>query len=112
MDVRNAVKNQANYADIVKWFRAQGDLSAEQMVLLVDTIEEMSEEIFEHYKALCDILKQQLQKLRRICSEKGCQEVFPDSSTRYQLVYVIAKACEQKAVLAEKYTELMNELSK
>lgn len=110
MDVLAAVKDKANYADIVKWFREQGDLNTEQLVLLADTIGEMSEEIFEHYQALCDILKQQLQKLRTICAEKDCQELFPDSSERNQLVYVLVKACEEKAVLAEKYTELMNEL--
>lgn len=112
MDVRTAVKDKANYADIVKWFRSQGELSTEQLVLLADIIGEMSEEIFEHYKALCDILKADLQKIRRQCEEKGCQEAFPDSDVRKQLVLVIEKACEEKAVLAERYTELKNELSK
>lgn len=112
MDVRNAVKDKANYADIVAWFRSQDELSTDQLVLLADIIGEMSEEIFEHYKALCDILKANLQKIRTTCSEKGCQEVFPDSCVRKQLVYVIEKACEEKAVLAEKYTELIYELSK
>ena len=112
MDVKNAVKDKANYSNIVKWFQEQGDLNGEQLILLVDIIGEMSEEIFEHYRALCNILKEQLQKIRQICSEKGCQEAFPDESARHQLIYVIGKACGEKAVLPEKYTELMEQLGK
>lgn len=106
MDVRSAVKSKENYAAIVEWFRSMGTLNTEELVLLVDTIGEMSEEIFEYYKALCDILRIQLQSIRKICQEKGCQEAFPDSSQRSQLSYVVAKACGQGIVLAEKYEEL------
>ena len=112
MDVQHAVKDKANYSDIVKWFQEQGDLDGEQLTLLVNTIGEMSEEIFEHYRALCNILKGHLQKIRQVCSEKGCQEAFPDESVRRQLIYVIGKACGEKAVLPEKYTELMEDLCK
>ena len=71
MDVREAVKDKANYAEIVKWFQGLGDLDLDQLVLLAETIDAMSEEIFEHYKALCDILKGQLQRISLICKEVG-----------------------------------------
>lgn len=58
MDVKCAVKEKEQYAGIVAWFRSQGDLSPAQMALLADVINEMSEEIYEHYRALCDILKE------------------------------------------------------
>ena len=112
MDVITAVKDKANYADIVAWFRSQGELDTEQLVLLVDTIDEMSEEIFEHYKALCGILKRELQRIRRICTEGNCQEAFPDDAVRHQLAYVVEKACGERFVLAEKYEELVEVLKK
>lgn len=106
MDVKNAVKDKANYADIVAWFRSQGDLDMDRMVLLADTIEEMSEEIFEHYKALCDILQGQLQRIRGICRESSVRQAFPEDSERSQLGYVLMKACSLGVILAEKYEEL------
>lgn len=106
MDVKTAVKDKANYADIVAWFRSQGELDVETLELLADTISEMSEEIFEHYKALCDLLKGQLQRIRRICREEGVRNVFPDGSMRDRVLTVLTKACEQKAVLPERYEEL------
>lgn len=112
MDIRSAVKEKANYADIVAWFRAKGDLDADQLVLLADTITEMSEEIFEHYKSLCDIMKGQLQRIRRICMEQGVQTVFPDETTRHQIAYAAETACRGRAVLPEKYEKLVEELSK
>ena len=112
MDVRSAVKKKENYAAIVEWFRSMGTLDTENLVLLVDTIGEMSEEIFEHYKALCEILRSQLQRISRICQEEGCQNAFPDSSERSRLSYAVTKACEQGAVLAEKYEELAKVLQK
>lgn len=110
MDVKKAVKEKENYADIVQWFRSQGDLDIGQMELLADTIDEMSEEIFEHYRALCQLLKEQLQRIRRICGEEGCGNAFPEASERSRLAYVIEKACEQKVILREKYEDLANEL--
>lgn len=112
MDVRRAVGNKENYADIVAWFASLGDMDVEQLVLLADTIEAMSEEIFEHYKALCDMLKGQLQRIRRICGEEGCRNAFPDASKRRQLLYVVESACRQRVVLEEKYEGLAEELKK
>lgn len=106
MDVRSAVKEKENYAAIVEWFAGMGTLDTEKLVLLADTIGEMSEEIFEHYKALCVILRGELQRIRRICQESGALEAFPDKRERSQLAYVITKACRQGIVLSEKYEEL------
>ncbi len=112
MDVKTAVRDQAKYPDIVAWFCSLGDLDAGQMVLLADTIGEMSDQIYEHHRALCDLLKSQLQRVRRACQEKGCQEAFPDRSVRQQLSYVVSKACSLRAVLPEKYEELQKGLDK
>ncbi len=111
MDVKSAVKEKAQYADIVAWFDSLGDLNPEQMKLLADTIEEMSEEIYEHYRALCDILKEQLMRVKRICREEGCKKAYPEEAARGHLLYALTVACEKKAVLAETYEELAEEMA-
>ena len=55
MDVRNAVKHRENYDSIVTYFKTLKTPGMDQMVLLIDTIEQMSPEIYEHYRALQDI---------------------------------------------------------
>lgn len=107
MDVREAVKDKANYAEIVTYFQGLGDLDLDQLVLLADTIDAMSEEIFEHYKALCDILKGQLQRIRRICREVGIEKEFPEESMRSRLAYVVELAGREGAILPEKYAWLV-----
>ena len=82
---------KAKYPDIVAEFRSVGELSPEQMVCLADTIAQVSEEIFEHYKALCDLLKGQLQRVRRICREEGCKKAFPQEADRQ----LLARALER-----------------
>jgi hypothetical protein len=112
MDVKTAVKDQAQYPDIVKWFCNLGELDVEQLVLLADTTGEMSDQIYEHYRAMCDLLKSNLQRIRRICEEKDCGEVFPEDSMREQLAYVIQKAGPLGAILPEKYENLFTALKK
>ncbi len=107
MDVREAVKDKANYGQVVEWFKNLGDLDLDQLVLLADILDAMSEEIFEYYKALCDILKGQLQKIRRQCMENGIEKEFPEASMRKRLAYVVDMAGRKGAVLPEKY-EMMH----
>ena len=73
---------KAKYPDIVAEFRSVGELSPEQMVCLADTIAQVSEEIFEHYKALCDLLKKNLQRgrLQKGFSAGGRQTAFSQSA--------------------------------
>ncbi|MCD8371346.1 MAG: hypothetical protein LUC94_13675 [Clostridiales bacterium] len=108
MDVMTAVRDKANYGAIVKWFRDQGDLDMDQMVLLADTILVMSEEIYEHYRVLRDILKSQLQRIRRICEERGLDEICPEGSMRDQLTYVVGIAVARKVILPDRYGELLS----
>lgn len=111
MNVSEVVKDKANYAQVVEWFRGLGDLDLDQLVLLVDTIDEMSEEIFEHYKALCDILKGQLQRISRICRENGIEKEFPEASMRSRLAYIVNMAGREGDVLPEKYEWLRMQAS-
>lgn len=103
MDIRTAVKDKENYGEIVNWFRSQGTLDIDQMVLLVDTIEEMSEEIFEHYRALQDICRKELKQIRDRDGQEGGMNPDLDESGRRRLAYVIEKACSLGVILSEKY---------
>ena len=47
MDIREAVTHKEQYSDIVTYFRNQKTLSVDQLVLLIDTIDAMSPEIYE-----------------------------------------------------------------
>ena len=46
MDIREAVTHKEQYSDIVTYFRNQKTLSVDQLVLLIDTIDAMSPEIY------------------------------------------------------------------
>lgn len=104
MDVRTAVKDKGNYGEVVSWFRSQRTLTMDQMVLLVDAIGLMSEEIYEHYRALQDICRAEV---KRILSMEG----ILDESDKRQLAYVIEKACGLGILLSEKYEDVARELA-
>lgn len=104
MDIRTAVQDKENYGEIVNWFRSQGTLDIEQMVLLVDTIEAMSEEIFEHYRALQDICRKEIKRF-------ASTDIGLDESDRCRLAYVIQKACSLGVLLPEKYEDLARDLA-
>lgn len=111
MDIRIAVKDKENYGEIVRWFRSQGTLDIDQMVLLVDTIEAMSEEIFEHYRALQDICRKEIKRIQNRYREEGSIDSFLDESERRRLAYVIEKACGMGVLLSEKYEDMAGDLA-
>lgn len=110
MDVRTAVMDMANYSSIVTYFKNLKTFGGDDLVLLVDTIDNMSEEIFEHYKALCELCRGELQKLRRSFQKQGNFD-FLEVPERRQLAYAVNKACGMGILLAEKYTEMAAALS-
>ena len=63
MDVRKAVKHRENYDSIVTYFKTLKTPGMDQMVLLIDTIEQMSPEIYEHYRALQDMFRIRLKAM-------------------------------------------------
>lgn len=112
MDIRTAVKDKENYGEIVNWFRSQGALDIDQMVLLVDTIEAMSEEIFEHYRALQDICRREVKRIQNRYREKAATDAGLNESDRRRLAYVIEKACRLGVLLSEKYEDMARDLVK
>ncbi len=109
MNVREAVKDKARYKDIVVYFQELDTLSMDHLVLLIDTVDLMSEEIFEHYKALQVIFKEQVSEILKRREEEGGFSFLTDSQKR-QLSYVLRKAGNRKVLLWEKYEEYDMEL--
>lgn len=110
MNVREAVKDKAQYKDIVAYFQELDTLSTDQMVLLIDTIEVMSEEMFEHYKALQGIFKAAVSEILKRRDQEGGFSFLSDSQ-KGQLSYALRKAGKLKVLLWEKYEEFDQELT-
>ena len=93
MDVREAVKYRENYDSIVTYFKTLKTPGMDQMVLLIDTIERMSPEIYEHYRALQDMFRMRLKEM--------LAGGIP--GPREQLAYIIQKGCGTGTLLRAKY---------
>ena len=97
-EIREAVKNKENYSSIVTYFKTLKTPGMDQMVLLIDTIEQMSPEIYEHYRALQDIFRMRLKEMLA-GGNPGPQE---------QLAYIIQKGCSTGTLLREKYESYLD----
>ena len=111
MDVKEAVKDKAQYKDIVAYFQGMDRISTEQLVLLIDTISLMSEEIFEHYKALGSIFKGAVSEILERREKEGGFGFLTDSQ-KSQLSYALQKAGNLKVLLWEKYEQYDEELKR
>ena len=109
MNVREAVKDKGKYKDIVGYFQGLGTLDTDCLALLIDTIELMSEEIFEHYKALQAVFKKAVSEIFKRREREGGFG-FLTASQKCQLSYAIEKAGALKVLLWEKYEEYDREL--
>ena len=98
MDVRKAVKHRENYDSIVTYFKTLKTPGMDQMVLLIDTIDQMSPEIYEHYRALQDMFRIRL-KAMLAGENPGPPE---------QLAYSIQKGCSTGTLLREKYERYLD----
>ena len=111
MDVREAVKDKGKYKDIVGYFQGLGTLDTDCLALLIDTIELMSEEIFEHYKALGGIFKGAVSEILGRREKEGGFGFLTDSQ-KSQLSYALQKAGNLKVLLWEKYEQYDEELKR
>ena len=109
MDVMEAVKDKARYREIVEYFDKMVDPGTEQTALLIDAIEQMSEEIFEHYKALQVIFKTAVADILMRRDREGGFDFLTDSQ-KGQLSYALRKAGALRVLLWEKYEAYDREL--
>ncbi|MEI3183085.1 MAG: hypothetical protein V8S98_06990 [Lachnospiraceae bacterium] len=97
MDIREAVKDKANYADIVTYFQNLNILDLDQMALLIDTIDEMSEEIFEHYRALQLIFRKEAADIIEQRKQEG-SFAFLTEAQQKKLFAILEKGCGLRAI--------------
>ena len=93
-EIREAVKNKENYSSIVTYFKTQKTLSEADLALLIDMIEEMSPEIYEHYRALQDMFREGIRK-----HLEASKDFRRAARIRHK------KACALGTLLAEKYAD-------
>ena len=111
MDVREAVKKKENYSSIVTYFESLKTFSVDELVLLIDVIDEMSEEIFEHYRALQLLFRGEISRIIKKRQETG-DFSFLTESEREQVSYTLEKAGRLGVLLWEKYEEYDRELKR
>lgn len=89
--------NKEHYSYITQLFGKNVLWNGDHVAALTDTIEQMSEEIFEHYKALVDLLKS-------VMSEIIASDVT-DAGEQMKYGYAALKGYGLRALQHEKYLE-------
>ncbi|MDO5415977.1 MAG: hypothetical protein Q4F29_02155 [Lachnospiraceae bacterium] len=99
-------EKKAHYSQIVARFQKADGSQIQNLVYLIDTIGQMSPEIYEHYRSLQDLFRQNIRSLlERIRRPDGTYLVNSDEE-RQQLSYCLEKACADRTLLPEKYHDL------
>lgn len=91
MDFEELIKNKENYGKIVEYFKKRNTFSMDDLSILVDMIEQMSPEIYEHYRTLQDIFRREI------------RAALNRRETDGRLAVIIKRGCDNKTLLAEKY---------
>ncbi len=89
-------KRKEHYNEIVALFREKDRFTGSELVALIGTISQMSEEIYEYYRELRDLFK-------AVVREKI--KDLPDSSEILEIGYSILKACNMGVLQTEKYRD-------
>ncbi|WP_313155387.1 transcriptional regulator [Lacrimispora sp.] len=87
-------KRKEHYNEIAALFRGEERLTGSNLIALIETIDQMSEEIYEYYRELKDLFKTAVrEKIKEL----------PDSSEALEIGYSILKACNMGVLQREKY---------
>jgi len=109
MEVREAVKDKARYQEIVTYFQERNSQEPEELALMIDVIELMSEEIFEHYRRMADLFKERVSRLLARREKEGSFQ-FLTEEQKERLSYALEKAGRLKVLLWEKYEDYDKEI--
>lgn len=93
---------KAHYGEVAAFFEGKDSWSGSDVAALADTIGKMSMEIYEYYRALCDLFK------RVIRSEQRLEALYQDGPISSDLAltgYAVLKACNLGVLNREKYGE-------
>lgn len=89
-------KRKEHYNEIAALFRGEERLEGSDLIALIDTIGQMSEEIYEYYRKLRDLFKTAVkEKIKEL----------PDSSEALEIGYSILRACNMGVLQREKYSD-------
>lgn len=89
-----AYRKKEHYNEIAARFKEKGSLTGKDLVSLIETIGQMSEEIYEYYRELRDLFKSAVkEKIKDL----------PDSSESPEIGYSILRACNLGVLQTEKY---------
>lgn len=111
MEGKEAVKDKARYQEIVAYFQGQRIQDPEALAQMIDIIELMSEEIYEHYRAMADLFKENVSWLLDKREREGSFGFLTEEQRR-RLSYTLEKAGRLKVLLWEKYEEYNEELKR
>lgn len=106
MEYETRFNKKANYNDIVMQYRKEGEEKQTEWYLLalIDTMEAMSIEIFEHYKTLEKLFKEEIKKVLPQLKEQEITAVGrEENGSAFMLTYAIIKACRLGILSKEKY---------
>ncbi|WP_367566577.1 hypothetical protein [Lacrimispora sp.] len=84
-----------HYNEIAAYFRKKDGFTGTDLVALIETINQMSEEIYEYYRELRDLFK-------TVIKEKINH--LPNSPEKLETGYSILKACNMGVLQKEKYS--------
>lgn len=93
---------KAHYGVIAAYFEGKETWSGQEAAALIDTIDQMSMEIYEYYRALCDLFKQ---IVRQGMPEGPQNPEIPLKEGEAWGGYAIMKACSMGVLNREKYGE-------
>lgn len=89
-----AYRKKEHYNEIAARFKEKNGLTGKDLVSLIETIGQMSEEIYEYYRELKDLFKSAVkEKIKDL----------PDSSESPEIGYSILRACNLGVLQTEKY---------
>lgn len=89
-------KRKEHYNEIAAMFRGKESFTGNDLVALIETIDQMSEEIYEYYRELRDLFQ-------AVIKEKIKE--FPNSSETQYIGYCVLKACNMGVLSSEKYRD-------
>lgn len=102
-------RQKAHYGEIAAFFEEKKTWSGRDVAALIDTIEKMSMEIYEYYRALCDLFKQVIRSGPWL---EAANEAGPVSDQEAEAGYAVLKACNLGVLNREKYGEAGNSIWK
>ena len=97
---------KAHYGQIVARFQEEDCSKLKNLVHLIDTIDQMSPEIYEHYRSLQDLFREHIRRLLESIRRPDSSYQAGTEKELEQLTYCIKKACADGTLLREKYQDL------